>query len=215
MITGRSVVEITELGRPGRWSGAGFMCDDEDVVSILNGDDHLVRELGLTHPQIAKPLFHVWNIMLAEFELNRLGRSWDHLDYMLYNGKKVSLRAQGTRGWQESLFDDEILGMYQFEVWRDLEPKEEAFLRRKYSHLNDEQMAEFYKVLSHIHTGEMVPYYIMRYGFYEGHTDYRADPIAVAWIFGLRSLEQIESAFEGNLYNVLVDHFTRVPTVEN
>ncbi len=61
----------------------------------------------------------------------------------------------------------------------------------------------------------MVPYYIMRYGFYEGHTDYRADPIAVAWIFGLRSLEQIESAFEGNLYNILVDHFTRVPTVEN
>ena len=50
---------------------------------------------------------------------------------------------------------------------------------------------------------------IMRYGFYEGHTDYRADPIAVAWIFGLRSLEQIEATFEGNLYNILVQHFTR------
>ena len=38
-----------------------------------------------------------------------------------------------------------------------------------------------------------VPFYIMRYGFYEGHTSYRADPIAIACIFGLRSLQQIES----------------------
>jgi len=46
----------------------------------------------------------------------------------------------------------------------------------------------------------MLPYYIMRYGFYEGHTDYRADPIAIAFIFGMRSLEEIEAAFEGRLY---------------
>ena len=215
MITGRSVVEITELGRPGRSSGVGFMCDDEDVISVLKGDNHLIRELGLTHPQTAKPLFHVWNMVLADFELGRLGRSWDHMGYMLYNGKKVFLKAQGTRGWQESLFDDEILGMYQFEVWRDLNPEEEAFLRSKYAHLDDEQMAAFFHVLSHIHTGEMVPYYIMRYGFYEGHTDYRADPIAIAWIFGLRSLKEIESVFEGNLHNVLIQHFTRVGTVHN
>jgi HEAT repeat protein len=215
MITGRSTVEITELGRPGRSSGAGFMCHDEDVVSVLKGDDHTVRELGLTHPQLAKPLFHVWNMMLVDFELGRLARSWDHIGYMLYNGKKVSLKGQGTRGWQESLFEDEILGMYQFEMWRELSPEEEAFLRKKYSHLDDEQMTEFFKALSHIHTGEMVPYYIMRYGFYEGHTDYRADPIAVAWIFGLKSLEQIEAAFEGNLYNILIQHFTKLHTVKN
>ena len=208
MITGRSIVEITELGRPGRSSGAGFMCDDEDVVSVLREDDHLVRELGLTHPQTAKPLFHVWNMMLADLELDRFGRSWDHIGYVLYNGKKVFLKAQGTRGWQESLFDDEVLGMYQFEMWRDLDPEEEAFLRRKYSRLDDVQMEEFFSAISHIYTGEMVPYYIMRYGFYEGHTDYRADPIAIAWIFGLRSLEQIESVFEGALHNVLVRHFT-------
>jgi len=55
----------------------------------------------------------------------------------------------------------------------------------------------------------MLPYYIMRYGFYEGHTDYRADPIAIAFIFGMRSLEEIEAAFEGRLYEVLTQHFTR------
>ena len=54
----------------------------------------------------------------------------------------------------------------------------------------------------------MVPYYIMRYGFYEGHTDYRTDPIAISFIFGLRSLEDIEIAFTGNLYNTLTEHFT-------
>jgi len=49
----------------------------------------------------------------------------------------------------------------------------------------------------------------MRYGFYEGHTDYRADPAAIARIFGLRSLEQIEAAFPGRLEEVLTQHFTR------
>jgi hypothetical protein len=49
----------------------------------------------------------------------------------------------------------------------------------------------------------------MRYGFYEGHTDYRADPIAIAFIFGMRSLEQIEAAFDGRLYEALTRPFTR------
>jgi len=64
------------------------------------------------------------------------------------------------------------------------------------------------KKLSHIHISEMLPYYIMRYGFYEGHTDYRTDPVAIAWIFGLKSLEQIETAFDGRLDRVLTEHFT-------
>jgi hypothetical protein len=55
----------------------------------------------------------------------------------------------------------------------------------------------------------MVPYYIMRYGFYEGHTDYRADPVAISFIFGLRSLKEIEAAFEGNLYKALAEHFKK------
>ena len=127
----------------------------------------------------------------------------------MYNGVKVCLKGQGTRGWQESLFDDEILGMYQFELWRKLTSEEKAFLSHRYAHLSDIQMAELVKRLTQIHTGEMVPYYIMRYGFYEGHTDYRADPLAIAWIFGLKDLEQIEAAFPGKLYHVLTQRFTR------
>jgi len=208
MITGRSVVEMTELGRPGRSSGAGFMAQDEDVLSVLRGDNRLVGQLGLTHAQMARPLFHVWNMMLRDIELKRMGRFWDHVDYLLYNGVKVYLKGQGTRGWQESLFDDEILGMYQFEIWRELNPEEKAFLSDRYGHLSEKQMAELIKKLTHIHTGEMVPYYVMRYGFYEGHTDYRADPLAIARIFGLKTLEQIEAAFPRELYQVLTRHFT-------
>jgi len=52
-ITGRSTAEITELGRPGRSSGAGFMSDDEDIISVLKGDNRLVEQLGLRHPQTA------------------------------------------------------------------------------------------------------------------------------------------------------------------
>ena len=55
----------------------------------------------------------------------------------------------------------------------------------------------------------MAPYYIVRYGFYEGHTEYRADPIAIAFIFGIRSLAEIEMAFPGTLREALTMHFSR------
>jgi len=48
----------------------------------------------------------------------------------------------------------------------------------------------------------------MRYGFYEGHTEYRCDPIAIALIFGLKSLEEIDEAFDGKLFEVLTGHFS-------
>ncbi len=215
IITGRSVVEITELGRPGRSSGAGFMNDDEDIISVIKGDNSLVKQLGLKHPQTAKPLFHIWNMILTDVELNRLGRFWDHFEYILYNEQKVFVKGEGSRGWQESIFDDEILGMFQFEIWREPNKDEKAFLREKYPDLTKDQMTALLKKLSYIHTGEMAPYYIMRYGFYEGHTEYRTEPIAISWIFGLKSLVQIEASFPGKLDRVLTEHFTRQAMIEN
>jgi HEAT repeat protein len=209
MITGRSIGEIIELGRPGRSSGAGFMGDDEDIISVIKGDNHLVERLGLSHRQTAKPLFHIWNMILRDVELKRLGRFWEPFEYILYKGQKVFVKAEGTKGWQESIFDDEILGKFQIEIWRELSQDEKTFLHGKYPNLTKDQMEVLLKKLSHIHISEMAPYYITRYGFYEGHTDYRAEPAAIAWIFGLRSLEQIEAAFDGRLDEVLTQHFIK------
>jgi len=63
--------------------------------------------------------------------------------------------------------------------------------------------------LTHIHTAEMEPYYIMRYGFYEGQASYRVDPVAIAFIFGLKSIEEIEEAFAGSLHQTLTRHFVK------
>jgi len=209
-ITGRSIAEITDSGRPGGSSGEGFISQEEDIISVLKGDNRLAKKLGLTHPQLAKSLFHVWNIIrLVSYTSRSVGRSIDSIDYFLYNRRKVRLISGGGRGWQSSIFNDEILGMYHIEFCIELDEDEKAFLQEKYSNLSNEQMTDFLKMLSHIHTGEMVPFYIMRYGFYEGHTGYRADPIAISLIFGLRSLEEIEKAFEGNLYKALTEDFTK------
>jgi len=206
-ITGKSIGEITYIGRPERSSGEGFMSHDEDIVSVLKGDNRLVKKLGLTHPQLAKPLFHIWNIIKRH---EKKGGSLGDIDYFFYNGRKVYLIGSGSgHGWQESIFQDEILGMYHIEIGRELDQDEKTFLHEKCSNLSAEQMTELLKMLSHIHTGEMVPYYITRYGFYEGHTGYRADPIAIASVFGIRSIEEIEKAFEGNLYKALTEHFTK------
>ena len=67
-ITGLPVEVITYIGRPGRFSGAGFLAHDEDILSVLRGDNRLVRTLGLTHPETARPLYHVWNMILQEIE---------------------------------------------------------------------------------------------------------------------------------------------------
>jgi hypothetical protein len=211
MITGMSVDLITYIGRPGRFSGAGFMAVDEDIISVLKGDNDLVRKLGLTHPQMAKPLYHVWNMILQEIECGRWGR-FSGIQCFFYNGNKVTLKAESMKGWQISIFHDEVQGRFDIDVHRMLTPAERLFLQEKYAHLAAAQMAELKEKLTRFHFSEMIPYYIMRYGFYEGHTDYRADPIAIAFIFGLKSLEEIENALPGKLYRTLTNHFTEEDT---
>ncbi len=209
-ITGKSIEEITGIARPGQSSGAGFICYDEDIISVLKGDNRLVKKLGMTHPQMAKPLFHIWNLILLEYKLGNIRRYWDNIEYVVYNGKKVRFgEVFGTKGFQESIFNDEIKGSFQINFRREIDKDEKTYLNQKYSHLNQEQMAELKKRLSHILTGEMEPYYIMRYGFYEGHTSYRTDPIALSFIFGLKKLEDIDRAVDYDLYNALTTHYNK------
>ncbi len=207
MITGIPVDLITYIGRPERFSGAGFMADDENVISVLKGDNDLVRKLGLTHPQMARPLYNVWNMILQEIKCGKLGR-FSGIQGFFYNGNKVTLRAERMKGWQISIFQDEIQGRFDIHVQRMLTAAERSFLRSKYPHLSETQMVELEERITHLHFSEMAPYYIMRYGFYEGHTSYRADPIAIACIFKLKSVEEIENAFRGSLYRTLINHFT-------
>ena len=208
MITGIPVSLITYIGRPGKFSGAGFMAEDEDIISVLKGDNNLVKSMSLTHPQMAKPLFHVWNIILKEIELGKWGR-FSNIKHFFYNGEKIILKAESTKGWQISIFQDEIQGRFDLNIHREMSITEKAFLTERYPNLSTYQMSELQKKLSSINFSEMLPYYIMRYRFYEGHTDYRADPIAITWIFGFKRLDEIEDAFKGKLYDVLMEHFTR------
>lgn len=198
-ITGRTVAEITELGQPGRLSSAGFMNHNEDIVSVLRADNRLVAALGLTHPQLAMPLFHVWNAIRAQGRAGRLGM----VNHLKYNRKNVFVRSGFTMGWQESLFADRIRATSYFLIWRSVRDAERAFLREKYKRITPSQMRELTRNLSHIATGEMLPYFIMRYGFYEGDTEWRTNPIAISFIFNLRSLQEIESAFPGKLSRIL------------
>jgi len=165
-----------------------------------------VAKMGLSHRHTARPLFHVWNLILKEIELGNWRRFWDHIPAFTYNGRTVALTASGSKGWQVSIFQDEIQGRYNFSVSTTLSEKERAFLERKYGRLKPDEMADLEKRLTKIGFSEMAPYYIMRYGFYEGHTGYRADPIAIAFVFGLRSLQELEAAFPGRLYEALSDH---------
>jgi hypothetical protein len=211
-INGRPLAEITELARPGRLSHSGFLAEDEDILSVLAGDDLLARKLGLSHPQLARPLLHMWNVILQEQKHGRgvwgQGHVWVHFDYFLYNERKISYEAHFTKGGQKSPFMDGIEGGAHVFLRREMEPAESELLKKRYPRLGPEKSVELNRRLSSLTTGELEPFHIVRYGFYEGHTEWRVDPIAIASIFGLRSLEEIEAAFPAKLDVVLTGHFS-------
>lgn len=207
-ITGIPINVITYTGRPNAYSISGFMAEDEDIISVLKGDNQLVQKLGLTHPQLAKPLFHVWNLILKEIELGNWTRFYDNIKHIYYNNNLLNLRTSGSKGWQISIFFDEIQGRYNIHIDRKLTLEEEKYLNGKYSHLNLDKMNRLKHKLTNLDFSEMLPYYIMRYGFYEGHTDdYRCDPIAISIIFGLKSLEEVDQKLDGKLFTVLTTHY--------
>ena len=212
-ITGRTLREITELARPNGLSQSGFMAEDENIISVLKGDNQLVKQLKLTHPQLAKPLFHVLNMMDIDLSLNRWNMSkhkWENIICFFYNGQKVFVEAYDTKGGQQSIFDDDIEGAFHIKLWREFNEKETQYLRKNFSHLTTKEFDELKSLLSLMNTGEMQPQYIMRYGFYEGHTFWRTDPIAISFIFGLINLEDLNQVFDGNLYEKLTNHFIQI-----
>jgi len=210
-ITGISIAEITYQGRPGKMSGAGFMAEDEDIISVLSGDNQLVERMGLTHCDLSKPFFHLWNTVLYMIDYDNRGiiRS-NESDSIFYFGKNIRFAAPNCRGWQYSLFNDSIQGECHLELEVALTEVEKSFINQHYSFLSREEKKDFIEKMTHMHTGEMVAYYIQYYGFYEGHTDYRADPITLAFIFGLKSIEELHDIFEGNLYKQLTLHFPSI-----
>ena len=211
-ITGRSIAEITELARPDRLSTSGFIAEDEDIISVLKGDNRFGRRLGFSHAQLAKPLFHLLNLTAHNQEHeNYLSYQGHRAEYppFLYNGKRISVKVEYTRGGQESIFTDGLDGALAIRIDRELEQRETDYLDREYSHLNQQQREDLIKRLSSLFVGEMVMYYAKWYGFYEGHTGWRADPIVIAFIFGMKDLEEIDAAFDGKLYDALTKHFTR------
>lgn len=201
MITGRSLEVINFISRPVRFSYDGFLASDEDIISVLKGDTRIVRKMDLVHPQLAKPLFHVWNALLGNF--------LDGQDTVaiFYNSNIVYIKSTWCNGYQESIFHDEIEGRNDIHIWRNLNKEELEFLKMSYSYLTEENFKMLTEKITHLHISEMQPFYVMRYGFYEGHTSYRADPLTIAIVFGLKSIYELDRLFSNDLYTILNQHF--------
>lgn len=208
-ITGRAVAAITADAKPGQASRSGFLAADENLIPVLKADNQLVRSLGLTHPDLARPLFQIFNVILRDLELWRRRVVPVHnVTTVLYAGHEIHLKAEGGKGWQESIFKDEVLGYWSIVLQRELTYLEKKYLAERYGQLGQEKLDELTTMLTEIQTGEMVPFYIMRYGFYEGHVFYRADPLAIAHMFRLLDLSEIDAATGGGLYGALTRHHT-------
>jgi len=206
-ITGWHLDTINALGCPGGLSVDGFMAEDEDIRSVLIYDNSIVSAMGLTHPEMAKPLFHLLNMMEADLFLNRWNmaeHNWNHIRCFYYYDHLVYVDAKDTKGGQLSIFNDGIEGAFHIKLSRKAQAQELALLAQNYNHLSEDEYERFKENLFTINMGEMEAQYIMRYGFYEGHTFWRTDPIAIALIFGLKTLQEVEETFKGELDKVLL-----------
>jgi hypothetical protein len=207
-ITGRPVTEITAEAKPGAASIAGFVAGGEEIVAVIRGDNDLVCRLGLTHPQLARPLFEIFNLILRDLELARRGSVPRYnIATVLYDGREIRIEASASKGWQESIFADEVQGYWSIRIRREPTYLEKRYLRGHYGYLGADELNALMEMLTSVHMSEMAPFYITRYGFYEGHTDYRADPMAIAGLFGLLSIEEIDAAVKHDLYKALTRHY--------
>ena len=196
-ITGRSIADIEADARPGGLSASGFLAVDEELLEVIARDNELVGALGLTHPQLAEPLFQVFNVVLRNMHLFRRGTvPHGHLVTLLYGSHEIHLETHAAKGWQESIFADEVQGYWKIRLWREPTFVERQYLAGHFAHLGDDAWKQITSRLLDIHTGEMVPFYIQKYGFYEGSTDYRADPVAIAVLFGLVELPEATTALD-------------------
>lgn len=100
IITGRSVSQITVDGRPRRSSGAGFMTADETILSVLLNDNKTVQKLGVTHPDLVRPMFHLWNVARTceIFNENRPAEKRTELKALVYNEHEIKVLVSGSRG---------------------------------------------------------------------------------------------------------------------
>ena len=208
-ITGRPLAVIDSLAAPGALSTEGFVAADETVLGVIAGDDALVRAMGLTHPDLARPLLHVWNLMQTDLDLDRWSmrhHQWRNVEAMKYHGHWVLLDAHDTKGGQRSPFADGLDGGFWIVMRRPLSADEERFLHERYAGNGPGGWDTMIGTLTRLWTGEMEAFYVTWYGFYEGHTDWRVDPLGIARIFGLRTVEQLEAAFPRRLVHVARDH---------
>jgi hypothetical protein len=206
-VTGRTIAEIEALARPGRLSTDGFLGSDEGLLDVIRRDDRTVRALGLTHPDLARPLFHVLNMMQRDIDLGRWNMAahrWHNVTAVLSHGRTVRVVAGDTRGGQRSIFADGLEGASWIELSGEIPDAELAFLKARYPALGPAAMDDLVRSLTRIRSGDMEPFYITWYGFYEGKTMWRTDPVALAFVFGLRTIRQIEAALPGQVHRLVM-----------
>jgi hypothetical protein len=97
-INGVKIAALEKIMRPGAASSAGFLGKDEKLLDVLAADNDLVlKELGLTHQELAKHLHAVG----ALGEKNGGGFA-----QFTYQGQKFKVKVTAYRGFMDSPFKD-------------------------------------------------------------------------------------------------------------
>ena len=151
-LTGIPISKIEEDARR-----RGFLGQDESLLDVLRKDNDFVFSQGMTHQQLAEPLFAAIHAWVEKFGSGGMGAGETEF---VFHGKTFRVGSLSMHiGDEKSIFNDRLIGTTDFEI-------------------TDPRTHQSFSVAS------MLPLYIDRYGFYEGrYTHYRINPKDIMDIF--------------------------------
>ena len=165
-IGGKDVAVVEQRMRPGEYSDSGFIANGQNLVDILEADQTLVANLGLTHRQVVEPL----QIAFGEY-VNRMFNKEREAGVFTFefNNQKFRVEVIATRGFQETPFFDnaDMKGHWLLCT--------HAGGTMTFSKEDGETLI-ISPLLIHL---------IRDYGFYEGEVPYRVSPLEIAEFFGM------------------------------
>lgn len=158
-LNGKSIEDLNRSGK--RYPNMTPMLGEgDDLRELLIRDNDYVLSRGLTHQDVAAPLFYVFNLWSFVYKSSSLG-AVKPLSFR-YRGQQFSIDLRSySLGTVGSLFSDGTSSRaYDLELTNDQTGRKMRF--------------------SALH-----PYMISRWGFYEGGKDYRLDPADIISMFSL------------------------------
>lgn len=209
-LNGVPIATIEARAKPGGWSTGGFIGRDETFLGVLQRDWKTISLLGLTHTEMAD---HLRTIRAGARAFYGEQSGVTSYDYTQFPGMKALVEGMHGASFvhrpQTIRVTVETYGGHQEDIFKTggrMQLNQGVVVDSEWNWCRD-------FVYQNTTTGQKitVPYglfeYIRRYGFYEGTTAYRVDPLQLISVITGERREDIQMFLQMREVEALIPKF--------